>query len=324
LPCRIYPYAFHPAGKQTAVSLRFSCPSVVANKGRAVTEQQTELRMLAGAVVPGGAGAILPPAVSATEKVDWPDFMSFIAALDATFANPESKLLSKLLQALFWMRLVGQSKFDSVRGERLHEFLELITTAGQHEVEANTESTPEPSRAGRLQFRMLVAQYARKDTLASSEGGWGARWRLLRSAMRFARGTGNIPPLREGFREVPFSALEQEFGGVTPEAEEILTRYFRVKIQGLSFCGPAYYDVPLVEGFQSLALVFPSVLWLSRWLATGEGRCTLSTDDVVRALAAADHQHGYSPVFGHANFRRRVRSLALTNDIARLSAWYAR
>src|SRR5579863_3499514 len=33
LACRVYPYAFHPAGKEITVSLRFSCPSVVANRG---------------------------------------------------------------------------------------------------------------------------------------------------------------------------------------------------------------------------------------------------------------------------------------------------
>jgi lysine-N-methylase len=35
LACRIYPYAFHPAGRKVVVSLRFSCPSVAANRGRA-------------------------------------------------------------------------------------------------------------------------------------------------------------------------------------------------------------------------------------------------------------------------------------------------
>jgi lysine-N-methylase len=97
-----------------------------------------------------------------------------------------------------------------------------------------------------------------------------------------------------------------------------------VKIQGVHFCGRAFYDIPLVEGFQSLTLVFPAVLWLARWLAAGEGRKQLSSDDIARALAVADHQHGYSPVLGHANSRRRVRALAGTGDIARLISWYAR
>ena len=56
LACRVYPYAFHPAGKSVAVSLRFSCPSVVKNAGRPLSQQQPEIRQIADAVVPAGAG----------------------------------------------------------------------------------------------------------------------------------------------------------------------------------------------------------------------------------------------------------------------------
>jgi lysine-N-methylase len=41
LACRIYPYAFHPAGKKVTVSLRFSCPSVVSNRGKQVSQTET-------------------------------------------------------------------------------------------------------------------------------------------------------------------------------------------------------------------------------------------------------------------------------------------
>ncbi|MEX2287310.1 MAG: YkgJ family cysteine cluster protein [Planctomycetaceae bacterium] len=324
LPCRIYPYAFHPGGKQAVVSLRFSCPSVVANLGRPVSEQLDDLKKMAAVVVPESAKNVPPPPVSDHERLDWPDFSRFVTALDQTFAANDVSVTVKLMRALFWINVAGQSKFDVVRGERLGEFLDLMTTAASHEVAENLAPMDEPSRSGKLQFRLLAAQYARKDTFVSLESGLAGRWRLLRSAIRFARGTGNVPPLQEVFSSVPFSALEAPFGGISAEADEILTRYFRVKIQGLHFCGPAYYDVPLVEGFQSLALVFPSVLWLSRWLAASGGRSALTTDDVARALAIADHHHGYSPAFGQGHFRRRVRLLARTRDIGRLCAWYAR
>jgi lysine-N-methylase len=104
----------------------------------------------------------------------------------------------------------------------------------------------------------------------------------------------------------------------------MLIRYLRVKIQGLHFCGPAYYDLPLTEGFQSLALVLPVVLWLARWLAAGQGRTSLEHDDVARALSLADHHHGYSPAFGQRGFRSRVRLLARLDDMTRLIAWYNR
>jgi lysine-N-methylase len=79
-----------------------------------------------------------------------------------------------------------------------------------------------------------------------------------------------------------------------------------------------------VEGFYSLALVFPVVLWLARWLAASDLRTSLTTDDVAQALAIADHHHGYSPVLGSRSSRRGVRLLTHNDDLERLIVWYAR
>ena len=107
------------------------------------------------------------------------------------------------------------------------------------------------------------------------------------------------------------------------ECEELWTRYFRVKVQGLHFCGPAYYGVPLVEGFQTLALVFPATLWIARWLAASQQRGRLTPDDIAQALAISDHHHGYSPIFGSFGFRRRVHTLAQLGEIPKLVRWYS-
>jgi lysine-N-methylase len=327
LACRVYPYAMHPAGRKTAVSLRFSCPSVVANRGRPVTQQAAELRQIASWIVPPGADRLPPPAVTGRQILDWSDFHRFVGALDVTLSEGSATLPVRLLRAVAWVRLVEQSQFDALRGPRLGEYLTLVTEAAQADVEqamsSRGESHPdEPSRAGRLHFRLLAAHYARRDTLADRGAGWRGRARLLAAWLRFARGRGDLIPLQADFRAVPFKRLESPFG-VPPEAEKILTRYFRVKVQGLHFCGPAFYGVSFVEGWYSLALMFPLVLWLARWLAVGEGRDRLTADDVARALAVADHHHGYSPVLGGSSIRSRVRSLARHQDLDRLIAWYA-
>jgi len=324
VPCQVYPYALHPGGRKLAVSLRFSCPSVVANSGRPVTDQVKDLKRIVELTVPPGADRIPPPAIKPGVRLDWSDFHRFIDALDATLAEPQVDLVTRLLRALFWVRLVGQSKFDVLRGSRLNEYLQLVTEAASQEVGTSSESPIEPSRAGRLQFRMLAAQYSRVDTFEKAARGLRGRVRLLRAALRFARGQGNAFPLHPGFREVPFEQLEVPFGGIPDEADAILTRYLRVKIQGIHFCGLAYYRIPFVEGFYSLALVFPVVLWLSRWLAASESRDRITADDVARTLAIADHHHGYSPVLGTRSSRRRVRLMTHFDDLERLCRWYAR
>lgn len=327
LACRIYPYAVHPAGKQATVSLRFSCPSVVANRGRSMKQNADEIKQLARAIVPEGHERTPPPAVSARERVDWPDFRRFVDAIDYDLASTTASIGVKLQLILLWLDIVGESRFDKLSGTLLTEFLDIIRQS-VHEVglpmaEGQWKLTGGPPGAlARMQFRMLTAQYARKDTAADLASGWRGRWKLFRAATKFARGIGNTPPLQTIFREVSFESLEQSFG-IPAESEELWTRYFRVKVQGLHFCGPAYYGVPLVEGFQSLALIFPATMWIARWLAASQGRTQLTAEDVSQALTISDHHHGYSPIFGSFGFRRRVRTLAQMDEIPRLIRWYS-
>lgn len=324
LACRVYPYALHPAGKKVAVSLRFSCPSVVANLGTPLKDNVKEIKTIAAMVVPEYAGELSPPKINARESVSWQDFQQFIAALDRTIAATDAPIGLKLCRALGWVKLIENAKFEKIQGPRLKEFLELITEAASMEADATIAGSPpkEPSKTGRLHFRMLTAQYARKDTATEVATGWKGRLKLLRSALRFARGKGNIPAMQKAFREVPFADLEKVSRELPQGAEEIFTRYFRVKIQGLHFCGRAYYDLPLAEGFQSLALMYPIVIWLARWLAVGEGRDHLTVEDISQALAIADHHHGYSLALGTRTARARIRQLSQLNDITRLCQWY--
>ena len=80
----------------------------------------------------------------------------------------------------------------------------------------------------------------------------------------------------------------------------------------------------MAEGWQSQSLVIPVTLWIARWLAVSENRDVLQTKDVARALAIADHHHGYSPVLGGPSARTRIRLLARNDDISKLIAWYGR
>jgi lysine-N-methylase len=173
-----------------------------------------------------------------------------------------------------------------------------------------------------MQFRLMAGQYARKDTHASADRSLGGRLRLLKMAWRLTRGNGLLPPIQDCFREVPFADLEGDFGPLPQAAEEIFSRYFRIKITGMHFFGRAFYKVPLVEGFRSLALMYPVVLWIARWLAVSDGRRSLSDEDLVKAVTIADHNHGYSPALATWSARRRVKNLAQVGDVARLCALY--
>jgi len=328
LACRVYPYAFHPQGKQVTVSLRFSCPSVVENRGRPVADQHETLKAMARESVPANVTAALAPGIRTAGDLDWITFRQFSMALEKILAAEDTPVAVKLRHACRFATMVSTAQVDQLTIEQVVEFVEIIAEAARFEVEADRERTgeePEPlTRVGRLLFRMLAAQYARNDSLSNWQTGWRGRIRLLKVGLRFALGWGQVPPLQDIDRPVRFDRLEESFGSLTPEAEEMFTRYFRVKIQGLQFCGRAFFGFGLVEGFRSLALVFPSMLWLARLMVAADGRDRLETSDVARAIEVADHDHGYTPLFNRHQYRWQLGMLAHTGDIERLIAWYSR
>ena len=322
LACCVYPYTFHPAGRKLAVSLRFSCPTVVENKGKSVVEQEAELKRIARQAVPSKADRQKPAAIKPGEHVEWEDFHLIIEHLDRIFAD-DAQVSLKLQRALMLINLIDKATFDRVRGERLEEFLTLVSEGVSAELDSLPAAKP-PAALALIQFRLLAGQYARRDTGADLGAGLGKRFQLLSAALRFATGFGKVPVFQEPFLPVAFSTLEESFGGLPEEAEEWLTRYFRVKIQGIHFCGPAFYNKPLVEGFRHLALIFPAICWLARWHAAGDGRIALVSADVMAGITVADHHHGFSDAFAQNSFQKRVDMLVRQQELANLCLWYAR
>ena len=323
LACRVYPYAFHPAGKKIVLSLRFSCPSVVSNRGRPVRDQQRDLKELERLIVPENASSIPPPPVSPGQRISWPDLLTTVSALDRLMAEPEP-VLRRLLRLELVARLLGQAKFDKISGARVTELMDLLIDASGLEVGPDLNTLAAPSSAALTMFRMLCAQLVRKDTAAISSSGWWHRVWLVRSAIRFARGRGQTPVLQAGLKEVSFADLADSYGPIPPDAEELLTRYVRVKLQGLHFCGRAYYDVPLVEGLQALLLAVAVILWTAKWHARSQDRRRFIPEDIAWAIAAVDHNQGYHPALGQRTQRARTRLLAKHEEIPKLLAWSGR
>ena len=342
LACRVYPYAFHPAGgDKLAVSLRFSCPSVVQNLGPSISEQQTDLQKMGGEIVAGKQRDHSAPVIHqhpghGIQQTTWPDVHRFLMTLDSAISDTSVDFVVRLMRILSWLEVVEQSQFQTIRREKLDDYLSLITDASVRAQPDNDLPVHRPGLLGRILFRQLTAQYARHDTEAQVRRGIRYRVTLLTAALKYAGGRGRIPTLQgsasvdkafgttdNADAAVTFQELENPFCGRQPEIDELLTRYFRVKIQGIHFCGPAHYDTTLVDGFRSLALMYPVVMWLARLRAATRQASRLQLPDVQAALAIADHNFGYSSALGMASSRRREVILAKMQQITRLVSWYS-
>ncbi len=317
LACRLYPLVIHPAGKKLVVGLRFSCPSAVANRGQPLSAQRTQIQKLAKLVVPDAYQEGSPPPVLATPGAQWTDFLRFVKWLDTSLATKDVPVALKLVRTLHWLRTVEKGHFDQITGSGADEILGVLVQSAAKKVPALPGNLARPSQFGRLFLRLLVLEHARPAKVTDRSAPGRSGWAMLWASLRFARAGGRTPALGRGLNSVKFSTIEACSGPLSAVTEAMLTRFFRVKIQSLHFCGRAFHDRPLIEGFRALALLYPVVVWLGHWLALSDQGTDLSDADVARAVSVVDDRHSYSPYL-----RWRVRLLSQRDDIARLCSWY--
>jgi lysine-N-methylase len=326
LACRVYPFAFFPTGERSvALGLRFDCPSAVANRGAPLKEQGRAAQAIADLVVPSGGEARNPPWISARGgRLDWTDTLRIVRGLRAIVAGSDdgTPLPVRLIHALFVAGMLGQATYEKVRGDRIDELIDTLAMAAPPETARTLGEMEEPSGLARAQFRLVAAQYSMRDSLA--DRGLGYRLGKALAGLRLARGKGRTPATRPGLGRVPFAEIERTTSGRNEEVDRLLARYLDLKLSGMGFCGLGCYGMDVVEGFESLVLLHPIVMFIARWLARGRGAESVELADVERAVAIIDHHHGRSPAMGMGNFRRRVRWLAEKGEIARLVAWYGK
>ena len=345
LACRAYPYAVHPSGNSVTVSLRFSCPSVVQNLGEPVAQQRKTLEALAHEIVPSSYAAPKAPRFSTEQQLlTWPDVTLLLAFIERGLSVGKSSFATRLLRVLVWLELLEQTPGEAMFGDQLGRLLPALHETSVRAFPDDAAPLLKPSSIARTMFRQFVAQLLRHDTELTARGGLMGRLRLLSDGVRFTLGCGRVPEMADpvsvrvafsgasaksmdsstGSTAMPtFPQLESEYGGRNDEFDELFVRYFRVKLQGLHFCGAAFYDMSFIDGFRNLALMYPATLWVARMRAARDGRSTVALPDVQAALATVDHNFGYSPALGMAGSQKRIQQLAKMQQISALCSWYS-
>jgi lysine-N-methylase len=250
--------------------------------------------------------------------------MRYVTWLAEALSDLRVPMALKLIRAYACLKAIESARTDRLPADQPEKLLGQLSRSVIEKLPALPEPAERPSRFGFILFRILLFEYARLETVERTSGtGWTSP-RSLRALWSMLRAEAQVPALRPEWKSIPFTTVEQPFGPLPLEAEATLTRFFRVKIQGLHFCGRAQDDLPLVDGFYGLALLYPVILWLSRWYAAGHQRTKLQEEDVRRAVMAADHHYGYSARLSSSPFRKMVGLLAQRDDVGLLCGWYGR
>ncbi len=327
LPCRLFPFVLIPVADHWRVGVRFACPSAARSMGRVVSEYDSDLREFAGRLaerekldpLPDG-NLVRPPRLQTGQAVEWPDLLRIVDTLLEILRDRRDPIELRLRKCLTLAGQMRQCRLDAIRDQRLAELLSLFRTAANHETPTNPQTLAAPGWVGRVLFRQSAALFLRKDH-GPNRGDPQRRGRLglLSAAWSFALGKGRVPRLHGILPEATFAELETPCGPLPAAAEEVLERYYAIKVHSLQFCGSALYGMTFWAGFDLLALTFPIVSWVARMY-----REVPREEAVYRALTIVDDHFGFNRLLGSARQRFALRVLSRSGDLARLIAWYSR
>ncbi len=204
-------------------------------------------------------------------------------------------------------------------GHRLSKFLQAVRTSLEPDVPRDVADVPPPDPLfGGILFRVLLAAYAHRDRDVDRASGLGRRLSRVLAGWRFARGGGPVPRVNEFLPAIRFEDVERS-GGMPPETDETLERYYVVKLNSLQFCGPPNFGLPLWAGLESLVLTLPMILWMGRAF-TG----LPPVEAVQQAIQVVDDHFGGDPMLGFPHIRFLQSTLAERGELEKLVAWYSR
>jgi lysine-N-methylase len=326
LACRLFPFVLVPVADEWRLGIRFACPSAAGNKGRSVSAHLNSLTDFAARLAereglkrrPDGA-LTPPPRLERRPNAEWPDVLRIVEVLQTFLRNRRDPVELRLRKCLALAEAMRPLRLDRLERKQIRDLLEVLAGTVDQETPANPRMVPAPSWVGRLLFRQSAALFTRKDHGPKRGLPGRGRVALFFAACRFSRGRGMVPRMHQHIPPVAFEDLETPRGPLPSEAEEILERYYTLKVDALQFCGAASFGLPFWEGFEALALTLPILLWLSR--AFGDRS---RHEAITEALTIVDDHVGFNPVLATRRQRLSFRILARRGELARLIAWYSR
>jgi lysine-N-methylase len=326
LACRMFPFVLVPVADHWRVSLRYACPSAAASVGRSLAEHNADLIDMGQRLAerehlqqqPDGA-LVRPPSLDGAQRLEWPAVLLLADRFLAMLRDRRDTVERRWRKCLVLADYLRKTRLDQLPANALEQTLTFLAATAETDTPRDPYLVPAPTTLGRVIFRLAATLYTRKDFGPNRGSATQGRLALLGAALRFARGTGPVPRTHRLLPDATFEQAEEPQGPLTPAAEEVLERYYAIKVGSLQFCGPASFGLSFLEGLEGLAVTLPLILWVMRLF-----RNVPREEAAVKALTIVDDHFGFNPLLATRRMRLGFRILARRGDLGRLMAWYSR
>ncbi len=302
------------------MGVNFACQSVLESKGAALGSHRDELARM-GARIPETLQQFAPPLLGRRLRATTDEERSLIKALIDWLGRRDLPWRIRF-DGLAWLsQSLAGARFETVRGDRFDELLEILTVALPGELPLHPVDPP--SAGQRRLFRQAV--FSRTEDVKIGDAAKLGRWRITFSQLRrsriFSRGSGPVPQIGPGWsNKVTFEQVNAVGIADDPSIDELMSRYLRASILGGRCWGSGYYGWSMTSGLAAHVLGAAVVGWLARFSAAGRGAAEGTIEDVRRALGRVDRSSGRAKWLGSAGERLRLGYLVRNDGLRRTLA----
>lgn len=317
--CRVFPLQLIPHEKQAVLTIRRACPSSALDRGQELTGH---LPFMQTFVNEGRLDAeeVSPPQLKAGERREWKTIRLVLAALARVLQDNRYPPVRRLVHALHFAGLLEKAKTKSMNHAQLAEVIDALEAVVVEESQPFFADRRPPSWYAGIFFRQIAAEFVRLHPQYRAKPTWSQRWLMVTTAIRMARGSGQLPPLHPQFPPVTFADLEQPLGKIDPAVYVPLTRLIETSSASFLYALAHRGGWSVIDSVRGLAVLFPVGLWLLRWTSHGKEP---TVDDMVNIVVALDRGQGFQNLNSSVH-RWRLNTLGSQGELERLVVWYAR
>ncbi|MFV1968241.1 MAG: YkgJ family cysteine cluster protein [Pirellulaceae bacterium] len=319
LVCQMYPLQLIPLQNNAVLTLRRSCPTAAADRGKLLKTYRNAAEHL-GTRRKLLAKASRPPKIIEKRRASWEDPLPVMDGIERLLTDDRYPMVRRMVHGLNFCRLLEACRLKRLDSTQLTELVTILLESSYQEASELFRERKPPTRSGAVLFRQCAAEYLRLHPKFIVQETWGQRFRLIPMALKMARGKGTTPQFHPDLPVTTFETLERPLGHLAEEVQRPFNRYFEVNVATRQYAVASKPGWSIIESFRDLALSYSVALWILRLCCTDSEPTHQDSIDLVTLI---DRGQGYGPLEG-GHHRRRVDTLARLNQLERLAAWYAR